>query len=102
MGDVPDAEAEHAKHDRSHSQAVSQSKKRRGREARRERTVVLVSPADHAQHVKERAVHENVTQGVMDSPQQHRREVSTLSKHGRDGRSDDPRDKKTKERTHSG
>ena len=62
----------------------------------------LVSPADHAQHLKERAVHENVTQGVMDSPQQHRRDVSRLSKHGRDGRSDDPRDKKTKERTHSG
>ena len=38
------------------------------RSARRERTVVLVSPADHAQHVKERAVHENVTQGVMDKP----------------------------------
>ena len=30
--------------------------------------MVLVSPADHAQHVKERAVRENVTQGVMDSP----------------------------------
>ena len=40
---------------------------------------MLVSPADHAQHVKESAVHENVTQGVMDSPQQHRREVSRLS-----------------------
>ena len=39
------------------------------RGARRERTVVLVNPADHAQHVKERAVHKNVTQGVMDSPQ---------------------------------
>ena len=64
--------------------------------------MALVSPADHAQHVKVRAVHENVTQGVMDSPQQHRREVSRLCKHGRDGRSDDPRDKKTKVRTLSG
>ena len=72
------------------------------RGARRERTVVLVNPADHAQHVKERAVHENVTQGVMDSPQQHRRGVSRLSKLGSDGRTDDPGDKKTKERTHSG
>ena len=72
------------------------------RSARRERTVVLFSPADHAQHVKERAVHENVTQGVMDSPQQHRRDVSRLSKRGRVGGSDDPRDEKTKERTHSG
>ena len=61
--------------------------------------MVLVSPADHSKHVKECAVHENVTQGVMDSTQQHRRKVSRLSKHGRDGRSDD---KKTKERTHSG
>ena len=34
------------------------------RSARRERTVVLVSPADHAKHVQERAV----TQGVMNSP----------------------------------
>ena len=32
------------------------------RGARRERTVVLVNPADYAQHVKERAPHENVTQ----------------------------------------
>ena len=46
--------------------------------------MVLVSPADHAQHEKERAVHENVTQGVMDSPQQHRRGVSRLSKLGSD------------------
>ena len=29
---TPDAEAEHAKHDRIHAQAVCQSKKRRGRE----------------------------------------------------------------------
>ena len=72
------------------------------RGTRRERTVVLVNPADHAQHVKERAVHENVTQGVMDSPQQHRRGVSILSKVGSDGGTDDPGDKKTKEQTHSG
>ena len=71
------------------------------RGARRGRTVVLVNPGDHAQHVKERAVHENVTQGVMNSLQQHRREVSRLCKLGRDG-SDDPSDKKTNERTHSG
>ena len=45
------------------------------RSAQRERTVMLVSPADHAQHVKKRAVHKNVTQGVMDSPQQHREEL---------------------------
>ena len=43
------------------------------RSARKERTVVLVSPADHAQHVKEGAVRENVTQGVIDSPQQQAR-----------------------------
>ena len=64
--------------------------------------MVLVNPADHAQNVKERAVHENVTQGVMDSPRQHQREVSRLSKLGSDGITDDPGDNKTKERTHGG
>ena len=80
VGDVLDAEAEHAKHGRVCAQIGHQSKKTTWtrnqsscaltshtftRSARREVTVVVVSPADHAQHVKERAVHENVKQGVM-------------------------------------
>ena len=67
------------------------------RGARRERTVVLVNPADHAQHVKERAVHENVTQGVMDSPHQRpMRSQKTQYTLQSDGRTDDPGDKKDK------
>ena len=37
---VPDAEAENAKHDRSHAQAVCQSKKRCGRESEQSRSTV--------------------------------------------------------------
>ena len=82
--------------------------------------VVLVSPANHAQcacsvpYTSEQFAtkqfmerHENVTQGVMDkqnrsSTDEYLREASRLDKHDRDGRLDDHRDKKPKERTHSG
>ena len=54
---------------------------------------------------------ENVTQGVTDkqerqaarsSTDEYLREASRLTEHDRGGRLDDPRDKKPKERTHSG
>ena len=45
----PEAEATHAKHDRSHAQAVCQSKKRRGREPEQLRSEVTHQHAQRAE-----------------------------------------------------
>ena len=110
--DVRDTEAEHAKHGRARAQAGHQSKKTTWtqnqsscsptshiftRSVRKERTVVLVSPADHAQHVKEGAIRENVTQGVIDSPQQQTRRAKPTA--GEKSKANSRREEQSQEQT---